>query len=47
MIKKEKYITQFTLAQIKKQKLRRRKKTLIKLIKERRIQYLRSMLKSA
>ena len=45
--KRKKYLLNLHWLKIKKQKLRRRKKTLIKLIKERRIQYLRSMLKSA
>ena len=41
------YLLNLHWLKIKKQKLRRRKKTLIKLFKERRLQYLRSMLKSA
>jgi pyruvate-formate lyase-activating enzyme len=45
--KRKIYLLNLHWLKIKKQKLRRRKKTLIKLIKERRIQYLRSMLKSA
>ena len=45
--KRKLYLLNLHWLKIKKQKLRRRKKTLIKLFKERRIQYLRSMLKSA
>ena len=45
--KRKIYLLNLHWLKIKKQKLRRRKKTLIKLFKERRIQYLRSMLKSA
>jgi len=45
--KRKLYLLNLHWLKIKKQKLRRRKKTLIKLYKERRLQYLRSMLKSA
>ena len=45
--KRKLYLLNLHWLKIKKQKLRRRKKTLIKLFKERRLQYLRSMLKSA
>jgi len=45
--KRKIYLLNLHWLKIKKQKLRRRKKTLIKLFKERRLQYLRSMLKSA
>ena len=45
--KRKIYLLNLHWLKIKKQKIRRRKKTLIKLFKERRLQYLRSMLKSA
>jgi len=45
--KRKLYLLNLHWLKIKKKKLRRRKKTLIKLFKERRLQYLRSMLKSA
>jgi hypothetical protein len=45
--KRKIYLLNLHWLKIKKQKLRRRKKTLIKLFKEIRLQYLRSMLKSA